>query len=72
MKSQLILYSNLMIDDEKHKPEFRFMPGDYIALLYKGLADKRSWDMLTPQQLRELKLYVVCARCGRTCAGTCG
>jgi hypothetical protein len=71
MNSQLTLNSNLMIDDEKHKPQCRFMLGDYVALLYKGLADKRSWDQLTPQQIKELQLYVVCAHCGQTCAGTC-
>jgi hypothetical protein len=71
MKSQLILYSNLMIDDDRHKPAYRFMPGDYVAMLYPELADVRARNLLTGQQIMELEQYIVCVRCGRQCAGTC-
>ena len=71
MNSQLILFSNLMVDDDAHKPEYRFMPGDYVAQLYPVLADVRSRNLLTPQQIVELEQYLVCVHCGRPCAGTC-
>ena len=70
-KSELILFSNLMIDDDQHKPAYKFMPGDYVALVFPEFRDKRTWSNLSTQQITELTQYVVCSKCGRACAGTC-
>ena len=72
MKSSLSLSSNLMIDDEEHRPEYRYLPGDYVGAIYPHLVDVRvAKDELTQRQLIELKQYLVCVYCRRPCAGTC-
>ena len=70
-KSALILFSNLMVDDDQHKPTYKFMPGDYVALVFPEFRDKRTWSDLSAQQIIELTQYVVCSKCNRACAGTC-
>lgn len=70
MSSDLTVSSNLMLDDAEHKPEYRFLPGDYVGKIYPDTVDVRS-NALSEQQMVELKMYLVCLRCGRTCAGTC-
>ena len=71
MNSQLMLYSNLMVDDDEHRPAYRFMPGDYLPIVFPEFRDVQKRNALTPQQLVELDQYLVCVRCGRKCAGTC-
>lgn len=70
-RSDLRLFSNLMLDDEHHKPEYKYMPGDYVKVVCPEFRDKRTWVDLSSQQIAELLFYVVCARCNRACAGTC-
>jgi hypothetical protein len=68
----LQIVSNLMIDDDEHKPEYRFMPGDYIAQAARWMVDVRTIDeYLSPRQRSEYRQYIVCYRCNRPCAGTC-
>jgi hypothetical protein len=72
-RSDLTVRANLMIDDEVHKPESRYLPGDFVAAVFPEFRDRRVADTrMTPQQLSERDQYLVCAICGRTCAGTCG
>jgi hypothetical protein len=73
MPPNLAVRSNLMLDDEHHKPQYRYLPGDFVKLVYPELADVRTYDStLTRQQTIEMRQYLVCVRCRRPCAGTCG
>jgi hypothetical protein len=73
MKSNLAVRSNLMLDDEAHSPQHRYIPGDYVRAIYPDLADVRVYETaLTATQIIEMKQYLVCLRCRRPCAGTCG
>jgi hypothetical protein len=73
MNSNLSVKSNLMLDDEQHRPQYRYIPGDYIGKIYRQLVDVRVYESaLTKQQIIELEQYLVCVRCHRPCAGTCG
>ena len=70
--SNLSVSSNLMLDDDEHKPEYRYFPGDYLAIVNKTLVDVRVIDSnLTRRQIIEYKQYIPCLICGYTCAGTC-
>lgn len=72
MKSNITIPSNLMPDSPEYKPEYRYVPGDYVGRIYPSVVDVRSVrDYLSPQQVVELEQYLVCGRCGKTCAGTC-
>ncbi len=71
MKSNLNVTSNLMIDDQSHKPEARYIPGDLIVEIFPEFKDKRTHDQLTLTQIAEYKQYLVCLNCKNTCAGTC-
>lgn len=72
MKSNLAVRSNLMLDDDKHRPQYRYLPGDFLKLVDPDIADVRVRDSyLTKQQILEIQQYLVCMRCGRVCAGTC-
>jgi hypothetical protein len=71
-ETNLQVTSNLMLDDDRHRPEHRFFPGDYVAIVNRTLADSRVIDSnLTPNQIIEYKQYIPCLICGKTCAGTC-
>jgi hypothetical protein len=73
MTSNLSVRSNLMLDDEKHKPQHRYLPGDFVKEVYPDLVDTRIYlQELTKVQIIELQQYLVCIRCHRPCAGTCG
>lgn len=73
MKSNLSVRSNLMIDDEHHKEHYRYLPGDFVTEIYTSFRDVRVKEQyLTKQQLIENRQYLVCMRCRRPCAGTCG
>jgi len=64
--------SNLMPDEHQFRPEYRFVPGDLVAQIYRNLADVRvAESALSQNQLKELRQYLICLRCGRPCAGTC-
>ena len=70
--SNINVSSNLMLDDDYHKPEHRYYPGDFLALLYPSLVDTRGIDQeLTPRQIEEYKRYIPCIICKKSCAGTC-
>jgi hypothetical protein len=72
MISNITIRSNLMIDDDEHKPEYRYLPGDFVGVVYPGMIDVRVIERdLTPQQIVELKQYLICSVCHRMCAGTC-
>jgi len=72
MNSTLAISSNLMPEDPKYKPEYRYVPGDYVGRIYPNVVDVRSMrEYLSEQQIIELQQYLVCSRCGKTCAGTC-
>ncbi len=71
--SNVAVRSNLMIDDQAHRPQHRYLPGDFLKLVYAELIDTRTIHKeLTRQQIIELEQYLVCVRCRRRCAGTCG
>lgn len=73
MNSNLAVRSNLMLDDDQHQPQHRFIPGDYVGKIYPGLVDVRVYETaLSKRQIIELQQYLVCVRCHRPCAGTCG
>ena len=72
MKSNLIIKSNLMIDDDQHKPEYKYLPGDYIGYIYPKKIDSRLIEReLSAHQLIEYKQYLECLICKMPCAGTC-
>jgi hypothetical protein len=72
MKSNLSIRSNLMIDDEAHKPEYKYLPGDYVGQIYPETVDSRViHTKLSNQQLIEYKQYLECLICRMPCAGTC-
>ncbi|MFI5253468.1 MAG: hypothetical protein ACHQQQ_13670 [Bacteroidota bacterium] len=71
-KSNLQVASNLMIDDDHHKPEYQYLPGDYVGQIYAQYVDPAiSAKYLTKRQLVELEQYLPCLICGKACAGTC-
>ena len=72
ISSNLSIKSNLMIDDKNHKPETRYLPGDFVAQLYPGMVDKRLIESeLTRRQKIEYEQYLICSICKKPCAGTC-
>jgi len=73
MESNLLVRSNLMLDDKTHEPKYRYLPGDFVVQVYSNFRDARVIeDYLTARQLVEYRQYLVCIRCRRPCAGTCG
>jgi len=73
MISNLSVRSNLMLDDDQHQPQYRYLPGDFVKEVYPNLVDVRVYQQaLTKKQIVELEQYLVCIRCHRACAGTCG
>ena len=61
-----------MIDEGPNQRKYRYLPGDFAAMVYPECRDVRTSDnYLTPKQRIEKSQYVLCIRCGRTCAGTC-
>jgi hypothetical protein len=73
MNSNLQVSSNLMLEDPEHQPHYKWMPGDYVATIYKEfLNPEYIHQCLTPRQQREHLQYLSCILCGRACAGTCG
>lgn len=73
MKSNLSVGSNLMLDDMTHEPKHRYLPGDFVVQVYPNFRDARFIEKyLTARQLVEYRQYLVCIRCRRPCAGTCG
>ena len=74
MKSNLMVSSNLMIDDENHKSQnhYLYIPGDYVSQIYRELANVHVAERrLSPRQLIERDQYLVCLKCHKPCAGTC-
>ena len=72
MKSNLNIQSNLMVEDEKQGLQHRYLPGDFVAVVYPEKVDARVIDKeLTQNQIIEYKQYLKCSICGRPCAGTC-
>lgn len=49
------------------------LPGDFAVQVYRSFWPNKEVirKRLTPAQLIEYEQYLVCGRCGRTCAGTC-
>lgn len=73
MDSNLSVQSNLMLDDEEHEPKYRYLPGDFVIQVHPNFRDSRVIESyLTKEQLVEYRQYLVCIRCRRPCAGTCG
>ena len=72
-RSDLQVASNLMLDDEEHRPHYKHMPGDLLGEMYKEfISPPETMDRnLTPQQCREYLQYLPCLLCRRACAGTC-
>jgi len=72
VKANLDLRSNLMIDDKKHEPKHRYLPGDFAAQVYPKKVDLRVIEKeLSQKQIIEYKQYIRCRICKKTCAGTC-
>jgi hypothetical protein len=73
VKSDLRIFSNLMLDDADHKEHHRWMPGDLVGVIYKEFVNPEFMHRtLTPRQQPEYLQYLPCLLCGRSCAGTCG
>ena len=73
MNSGLMIKSNLMLDDERHYPHYKWMPGDLVAEIYFEFLNPQYLDRnLTRQQRQEYLQYLPCLLCGSRCAGTCG
>jgi hypothetical protein len=73
MRSNIQVKSNIMIDDENHRPHEKHIPGDFFAQINPDrLHPEFFHQWLTERQIWEYKEYLVCGLCGRTCAGTCG
>lgn len=73
MKANIQAASNIMIEDEGHRLQERFIPGDFFAQIYPDRLNPEFFHQwLTERQIREYKQYLVCGLCHRTCAGTCG
>ena len=73
MKSNLSVRSNLMLDDLQHEPKHKYLPGDFVTQVYSSFRHVSIIERrLTRQQLIEHRQYLVCIRCKRPCAGTCG
>lgn len=60
-----------MVDDERHRPRDRYLPGDFLYQVKPWLFDRRVGDEVTWEQQLEYEQYLVCGICGRTCAGKC-
>jgi hypothetical protein len=72
MESNLAVRSNLMLDNAEHMPQHRYIPGDFMKLVYPDLADVRMYKKtMTEEQIIEMRQYLICILCRRTCAGTC-
>ena len=72
MQSNLDIQSNLMIEDENHRPEYKYLPGDFVSQVYPEKVDRRVINReLIPRQIIEYEQYLVCTICKRPCAGTC-
>ena len=73
MNSSLQVSSNLMLDDDRHRPHYKYMPGDIVGELYKEFVSPPEYmhRSLSEQQQREYLQYLACLLCGRSCAGTC-
>jgi len=72
MDSNLDVQSNLMIDDEGHSPQFRYLPGDFVGQVYPEKVDRRNIEReLTRRQIIEYEQYLICYICKKPCAGSC-
>ena len=70
--SNVSVRSNVMIDEGFDQRKYRYLPGDFAALVYPECRDVRTSDVyLTPQQKIEKSQYLICILCRRPCAGTC-
>ena len=73
MNSNIQVASNVMIDDDEHRPHERYLPGDLFAQIYPDQLNPEFYHQcMTSRQIEEYKHYLVCGLCHRTCAGTCG
>jgi hypothetical protein len=73
VRPNVSIRSNVMLDDAEHQRKYRYLPGDFAAQVYPECRDVRLADCyLSPQQLVEKRQYLICIRCRRPCAGTCG
>ena len=72
MNSNLRIKSNLIVDDEKYQPVYKYIPGDLIGEIYPNMLDKRCIEQdLTFKQRIEYEQYLICNICKKPCAGTC-
>ena len=72
MKSQLMVQSNLMLDDDRHKPDSRWIPGDLLGELYPEYRNPESIHLwMTRQQEHEYRRYLPCIKCGRPYGCSC-
>jgi hypothetical protein len=78
-KSNVTVKSNLMLKSllKQGEPHYRYMPGDLVFQMYKAyglptLSGSQLQIVLNPMQLVEYRQKIVCMRCHRPCAGTCG
>jgi hypothetical protein len=72
MQSNLAVRANLMLDDAEHRPQHRYIPGDFMRLVYPDLTDVRVFQgTMSEKQIIEMRQYLICVLCRRPCAGTC-
>jgi hypothetical protein len=58
VKSDLRIFSNLMLDDADHKEHHRWMPGDLVGVIYKEFVNPEFMHRtLTPRQQPEYLQY---------------
>ena len=64
MNSNIQIQSNLMIDEGYSQEKYKYLPGDFIALVHPGKVDKRVMHKdLTPRQISEFNKYNPCSYC---------
>lgn len=76
-KSNIHIKANVMIDDDEHKHEIEYVPGDLLYLIDRMRLDKRTIDdgnvhnRATLLQIEEYLETILCLNCKMPCAGTC-
>ena len=72
MLTNIDVQSNLMLEDEKHEQQHKYLPGDFLAQVYPEKVDRRVIEQeLSTRQIIEYEQYLVCNICKKPCAGTC-
>ncbi len=65
---------NVMIEQRSLDAMIRYLPGDFAVAVYRSSwnSPEMARELLTREQMIEYEQYLICIRCSRPCAGTCG